>query len=338
MNTMTNPAALALAPAGDIALQNRPTMGILTPANLGEAMKMAEILADSSIVPKEFQGKPGNVLIACQWGMEIGLQPLQAMQSIAVINGRPSIWGDAMLALVQGSGRLESIREEISEDGKVATCTLRRRGIEQSIVRTFTMDDADRAGLSRKDGPWKQYPKRMLQLRARAFALRDGFADVLRGVAIAEEAQDMPVLRDVTPEGEPATTTAKVRAKVTAKKAEAPSPTLDDVLKRIAAAGDEEALNKVGADCGKLEGAAKDTARDAYRDRLAAIRAQPEPDTPDLSIFVNHVEAMLRAELDEGASLEGVIETYAEQLAQIRAQDNDAHDAMLNRIRADFPV
>ncbi|GAM51610.1 hypothetical protein [Mycoavidus cysteinexigens] len=65
----------------------------LTPRSLDEVMKFAELMASSSIVPKEFIGKPGNILVAIQWGMELGLKPMQAMQNIAVINGRPSLWG-----------------------------------------------------------------------------------------------------------------------------------------------------------------------------------------------------------------------------------------------------
>ena len=326
MNTMTKPATAVAVPAegAAVAPQSRPSLGILTPANLAEAMQMAEILADSSIVPKDFQGRPGNVLIAVQWGSEIGLQPLQAMQSIAVINGRPSIWGDAMLGLVQGSGLLDSIHEEVSDDGKVATCTLRRRGVAHPIIRTFTMDDADRAGLSRKDGPWKQYPKRMLQLRARAFALRDGFADVLRGVAIAEEARDTPVMRDVTPEDAPSSAAEKVRAKVAAKKAKPEGPSLNEVLARIGAAQSEAALNEVGADCGKLPDADKDQARRAYADRLSELRAAE----------IDRIEGLLAAEMDAGADIDGVVETYAEQIDALRAKDPGATEAMLARLRA----
>lgn len=162
----------------------------LTPKTLDEAMQFAKLLAGSSIVPKDYQGNPGNILVAVQWGAEIGLAPLQAMQSIAVINGRPSIWGDAMLALVRASGLLVSLDEEIGDT--LARCTVRRRGDAEDVVREFSMEDAKRAGLSGKSGPWQQYPKRMLQLRARAYALRDAFPDVLRGVHIAEEAQDIP--------------------------------------------------------------------------------------------------------------------------------------------------
>ncbi len=165
-------------------------VNFLTPNNLQEAMQIAGILAESDIVPKDYQRKPGNILVAMQWGAEIGLQPLQAMQNIAVINGRPSIWGDAMLALVRGSGLLDFIREEISEDGQKATVTVKRKN-EEPVASVFTMEDAKKAGLSGKQGPWTQYPKRMLKLRARSYALRDVFPDVLKGMAIAEAEIDL---------------------------------------------------------------------------------------------------------------------------------------------------
>ncbi len=83
-----------------------------------------------------------------QWGAQIGLQPLQAMQNIAVINGRPSIWGDAMLALVRSSGLLDFIREELSEDGTKAICTVKRKG-EEPTVSEFSMEDAKKSRLIR---------------------------------------------------------------------------------------------------------------------------------------------------------------------------------------------
>jgi hypothetical protein len=152
------------------------------------------MLASASIVPKDYIGKPGNVLVAIQWGMELGLQPMQAMQSIAVINGRPSLWGDAMLALVKAHPAFEWIKEDC--DGNIATCTVKRRG-EPEVTQSFSLEEAKKAGLTGKQGPWTQYPKRMLQMRARGFALRDAFPDALRGVISAEEARDTPAERDM---------------------------------------------------------------------------------------------------------------------------------------------
>lgn len=174
----------------------------LSPRSLEEAMKFANLLADSSIVPKDFIGKPGNVLVAIQWGMELGLKPMQAMQNIAVINGRPSLWGDAVLALVLASPICEYI-EEWEENG-TAYCKAKRRGKPED-VQSFSDEDAKKAGLIGKQGPWSQYPKRMKKMRVRAFTLRDNFADVLKGIPITEEMMDVePVERDITPRATPA--------------------------------------------------------------------------------------------------------------------------------------
>ena len=164
----------------------------LSPQTFEQALTFSNYLADSDMVPKDFKGKPGNCLVAIQWGMEIGLKPLQAMQNIAVINGRPSLWGDAVIALVRSSPLCEYVIEE--DDGRTATCKVKRRG-EPEQSRSFSMDDAKAAGLLGKQGPWTQYPKRMRQMRARAFAVRDVFPDVLKGLPVAEEVMDTPTER-----------------------------------------------------------------------------------------------------------------------------------------------
>ena len=157
-----------------------------------DAMRFGKLLAESEFPPKDFKGKPASCVLAIQHGAEIGLGPMQAIQSIAVINGRPSIWGDAALALVMASPVCEYVKETIDgeADQAVATCIAKRKGYPEAVVSRFSMADAKRAGLAGKQGPWSQYPKRMLQLRARGFALRDAFPDVLKGLVTTEEAQD----------------------------------------------------------------------------------------------------------------------------------------------------
>lgn len=168
----------------------------LSPQTFDQALTFSKYLAESDLVPKDFKGRPGNCLVAIQWGAELGLKPLQAMQNLAVINGRPALWGDAVIALARSSPLCEYVVE--TDDGNTATCKVKRRG-EPEQVRTFSMDDARAAGLAGKQGPWTQYPKRMRQMRARAFALRDVFPDVLRGLPVAEEVMDTPTEKHMGP-------------------------------------------------------------------------------------------------------------------------------------------
>ena len=159
-----------------------------------DAFRFAKMVSASEFAPKDFKGKPESCLLAIQHGSEVGLSPMQSLQSIAVINGRPTIWGDAALALVQSSPVCEYVREytEGEGDNLTAVCEAKRRGYPAPTVAKFSMADAKRAGLAGKSGPWSQYPGRMLALRARGFALRNAFADALRGLITAEEAQDYP--------------------------------------------------------------------------------------------------------------------------------------------------
>ena len=177
------------------------------PATLGEAMEFSKMLADSTMVPRAYQGKPQDILVCVQWGQEIGLAPLQALQNIAVINGKPSVYGDAAMALVQASAVCEDVQEYFEGEGTpnpIAVCVAKRRG-RKEVVAKFSVEDAKRAGLWGKTGPWQAYPKRMMQMRARGFALRDAFPDVLKGLITAEEAQDYPdeakprQAKDITP-------------------------------------------------------------------------------------------------------------------------------------------
>lgn len=175
-----------------LAQQEAGSILDLGPRTFEQALTFAGYLADSELVPKDYRGKPSNCLIAMQWGAELGLKPLQAMQNIASINGRPALWGDAVIALVRASPLCEFVIE--TDDGQTATCRVKRRG-EPEQSRTFGVEDAKAAGLLGKQGPWTQYPKRMRQMRARAFALRDVFPDVLRGLPVAEEVMDAPAER-----------------------------------------------------------------------------------------------------------------------------------------------
>jgi hypothetical protein len=183
-------------PADSTAIAKRADPGVSAGAvelkSLDDLRWFCGTMAKSKLVPTSYQNKPEDILVCIQHGSEIGLKPLQALNTIAVIQGRPTLYGDGLPALLWGSGLLESMDEFFEGEGDrlTAVCRMKRKASEVPITRTFSVQDAKDAGLWGKAGPWQQYKRRMLQMRARSWAARDGFADVLRGLHVREEVQD----------------------------------------------------------------------------------------------------------------------------------------------------
>lgn len=162
-----------------------------------QLIKFAELVVKSKLAPKGME-QPEQVFIAIQAGMELGFSPMRALSAVAVVNGRPSLMGEAALAKIRESkvcsygpivthcGDGESLRGSVK---------FARHDMGAEIIEvTFSVADAKRAGLWSKAGPWTQYPMDMLEWRAVARACKRYFSDVLMGLTIAEEAQDYPVI------------------------------------------------------------------------------------------------------------------------------------------------
>ena len=177
--------------------------------------KFGSMISRSGLAPKGIS-TPDAICVAIQMGLEVGLPPLAALQNIAVINGRPALWGDAVLGVCRATGDLEEFSEWFEAGGKrlprnpttytddtTAVCSVKRRGDTQAKEVGFSVADAKRADLwdtrtkiktqnggeMANPAPWYCYPFRMLQFRARSFALRDKFGDALRGMKMAEDLQ-----------------------------------------------------------------------------------------------------------------------------------------------------
>lgn len=187
-----------------LARRQEPTA--LALETLQDAMQLAEWAADSDLVPKDYRSKPANCLIAFQMGAEVGMHPLQALQSIAVINGRGAFYGDAVLAIARSSSVWsekhfkEWTTGTFPDNDYTHHCQIGRIVKDGSVriaEESFSVEDAKRAGLWNRRGrdgqptPWVQYPKRMMTFRPRNFVLRDNFGDVLKGMPIVEDLQDV---------------------------------------------------------------------------------------------------------------------------------------------------
>lgn len=183
-------------------------------ATLAGALEYAQMLCKSKILPAHFyekdangkpdfaKPKPESVVVVLQYGSEIGMSNMQAIQQLVPVNNLVSIKGDGAKALIMGSGKVQSWKEE--EIGQAGTdtwgfqITCQRKDTGELSTSTFRVSDAKRAGLwideaaiTRNAGlrhsPWSKFPRRMLRYRALGFIARDMFSDVLQGVHIEEE-------------------------------------------------------------------------------------------------------------------------------------------------------
>lgn len=176
-------------------------MGII-PQDLDEAWRLVEAMHRAGMTPSSYEvnGDPNatkaRLMIGVMKGMEIGLPPVTALGTICIINNKPCLWGDGAVALVHSSGKIESMKsfytgDDETKDDYTAHYIIKRKDQSEPVERTFSMGDAKRAKLLGKRGPWGAgYAKRMLMMRAQAWALRDGCADMLMGIGIAEEVRD----------------------------------------------------------------------------------------------------------------------------------------------------
>ncbi len=273
----------------------------LVPTDIDQAYRMAQGFARAGdMVPRDFQGRPDMIFAAIESGLEIGLAPMQALRSIAVINGRACIWGDALPALAQRAGHHLDVEITGEGDNMVATATLERGDTGRVYTRTFSVEDAKRAGLwgNAKKDPWIKYPKRMLMMRARSWAMRDGAADAMMGLSVAEEAQDFMPIRDVTPEPRGFAKLA-TDARQAAQADPEPNPTEEDEQP----ATDEN----TGSD---------DVSEDTLPEEAVALDGEIMPDEPEIDEKSIHVANGLSAaemgfarsecpkDLDQKATLE----------------------------------
>ena len=183
--------------------------------NFEKGMKFAEFLSKSKLIPTQFQGKPEDILVAIMWGTSLGLREMQSLNAIAVINGRPSLFGDAPKALCMKYGK---VIEEWDSQNSMWIVTCKRDGYPD-VVQTFGYNDAIAAGFisydpksntfglgRRKSDAWLSNPKRMCQMRARSFALRDAFPDILNGINFEGDGYDeipnpaVETVTEVTPD------------------------------------------------------------------------------------------------------------------------------------------
>ena len=214
MNDQSRREMAAVAPTA-----GKPVSAFV-PSTIEEIKWVCGMIIDAGLAPASYNtnGKADSkkVAIGVMSGLEAGIMPFTAMKTIAIINNQPCLYGDGPPAQVQRSGFL--VNQEEKEIGAIPSETDQinqwsddygfevrcwRKGQDRPYVGRYTVGDARRAKLwlNPRKRPWMENPKRMLKIRARTFALRDGFADCLMGLSIAEEVEDIPAAPEQTDTG-----------------------------------------------------------------------------------------------------------------------------------------
>jgi hypothetical protein len=219
-------------------------MGV-APKSIEEAWRLSNFIAKSELVPKGYRGRPTDVLVAIQYGMEVGLPPMAALNSVFVTNGRPQLWGDGLLAVVMASRKYRDhdeyymvggerrdylVAADLQKDDTMAVVTFWRTDTQRPRTATFSIAKAKKAGLWSKQGPWQEYPDRMLMMRARGFAAHDCFPDVLRGMVDEPLAPPPEGFERVDPETEVSRPKIVRRLSETTPPAEVPVPVAEEEI------------------------------------------------------------------------------------------------------------
>lgn len=195
------------APATDLSVKTdipSDEMGLLVPKTLDQYIAFANLIMKGGrdLIPRGLQRdnpqqQIATLIIAWQYGREVGLSPTKANRCVQVVNGMPSLYGEGPVGIVESRGLVEDMKEEwtgtFPNDDYTCTITLSRKGRPTPKKSSFSIGDAKRANLWGKAGPWTNHPKRMLYHRAKTFAARDLFPDIIGGFLSEDEADEIRV-------------------------------------------------------------------------------------------------------------------------------------------------
>lgn len=159
--------------------------------NMSQLVTMLEVTLRSGLAPSGCKTL-SDAIIRTQHGMSVGLDPMRALQSVYVVNGRPCLWGSAIPGIILSSGKCKLWKVEVVGEGEkmLARVTTERSDVAGENIYEFSMQDAILAGLPNKNPTWKSYPKDHLRHKAVARAASGLYGDLMSGLGVVEDMQD----------------------------------------------------------------------------------------------------------------------------------------------------
>jgi hypothetical protein len=191
--TQTPPDKQAVAARGDIK--------DVVVTSWEDMQRMANAFAKSALIPQHLHNKFNDVLVILQTAKELNIPPMQAINGINVIQGKPSISPELQLALIRSKIPDAFVKIEVDEAKVSVKCTMApsKERIDESFTSTWDMNRAKAMGLENKDNYRKQ-PITMLKWRAVGECARTVFPHVTRGLYNTEEAVDLGLVQSDKPQ------------------------------------------------------------------------------------------------------------------------------------------
>lgn len=167
------------------------------PVSFEFAQRKAKALAQSTMVPKNYQGNLANSLIAIDIADRVKISPLAVMQNLYIVNGNPAWSSQFIVTMINNSRRFKTpLKFKLEGKGDNLTCYAYAVGQDGEEVKgvTITMEMAKKEGWTTKSGSkWQTMPEQMIQYRAASFFGRLHCPDLLMGIYAEEEAASFTV-------------------------------------------------------------------------------------------------------------------------------------------------
>lgn len=292
---------------------NLPTQ--YEPGVLSAQMEYAKALAASSLLPRQYQGQPANLLWAISYGQTLGVDPMTAVQSIHVINGKPTASADLIAGLVRRAGHKLRIT---GDDRKAVAQIVRSDDPDFTFQAVWTIERANAAKLTGKD-TWKQFPAAMLKARAITEVARAACSEILQGTIYTPEELGAVVDQDGNPVDAPVQQLRPVQA--------APAPRQEsaaqgrDYLHEAHEAPDADAVRRIYRE------AQADGAVPEYLKQIAAVGKEKAVAEQQDDDEVTDAEVVEEQPADEHAAAEQELRAFALE-AGIDDIDRDAEGAL----------
>lgn len=159
------------------------------------SQRVAKMLASSSLVPQAYQGNVQNTMIALEMANRIGASPLQVMQNLYIVHGKPSWSSSFIIAAINACRKFSPVRFDVTGEGATLACVAWAYDLatgDRLDGPRITMEMANAEGWLNKAGSkWKTMPDLMIRYRAAAFFGRLYAPEILMGMQTADEVEDV---------------------------------------------------------------------------------------------------------------------------------------------------